>query len=557
MRTQTHDQGKKGSIAKDIAGILSPEQTVYGLGIVLFSVHKFTENVLFGRVYKSIASIANVSGPMYIFVQLLLLLGCFVLLGVVNYLGEYMVRKVSARTGTKLCRGLVRKLCKIPVKDWYRRHSAYWMNTLTIDIDLVDQMLVERFVMMGQNIMSVLLGVIYTGWVSPWMMLFSVVMGILYLFLANYYKKAAKNMQQTMRQKEDACSEAFEETVHAYAETAFYPPIHQSFIRRLRDTNNDFYDTGYQYVKLHTQSTTLKNLGFSLSYLGLLLMGFLLVQKNHLPLEDMLGIWPVAVGIAYGIQSFGMQWIVTQKNLVSVDRICRLLEQKEEDSDAGVKQKHSANWSGPMIECKNICFHYPGSSVPIIKNLNLAIKPGEKVAILGSSGSGKSTILKLLLGLYPIDQGEITLYGQNMKEYDLWDLRRQFSYLPQMPTLMNDTVMENVRMVEPKATEQYVQKALVKAHVADIGRDDKGAQRRLGEGGRALSGGQRQRVALARCYLRDAPIYLMDEMTAALNVTLERAIAEELMADPHRTVIMVTHKEELATLADRVIHIGT
>jgi ABC-type multidrug transport system fused ATPase/permease subunit len=556
MRTQTHDQGKKGSIAKDIAGILSPGQTVYGLGIILFSIHKFTENVLFGRVYKSIASIPNVSGPTYIFAQLLLLLGCFVLLGLANYLGEYMVRKVSVHTGTKLRLDLVRKLCKIPVKDWYRRHSAYWINMLTIDIDLVDQMLVERFVMMGQNIMSVLLGVIYTGWVSPWMMLFSVVMGILYLFLANYYKKAAKNMQQTMRQKEDACSEVFEETVHAYAETVFYPPIHQFFIRRLQDTNNDFYDTGCRYVKLHTQSTTLKNLGFSLSYLGLLLTGFLLVEKNHLPLEDMLSIWPVAVGIAYGIQSFGMQWIVTQKNLVSVDRICRLLEQKEEDFDAGARQKPPANWSGPVIECKNVCFCYPGSSVPIIKNLNLTIKPGEKVAILGPSGSGKSTLLKLLLGLYPIDQGEITLYGQNIKEYDLWDLRRQFSYLPQMPTLMNDTVMENVRMAEPKATKQCVQEALVKAHVTDVGRDDKGAQRQLGEGGRALSGGQRQRVALARCYLRDAPIYLMDEMTAALDVTLERAIAEELMADPHRTVIMVTHKEELATLAGRVIHIG-
>lgn len=556
MKKQNGSKGydRNRQIIKGIWRIVTPNQSTYIIGIILFSVHKFTENVLYGLVYGSVTSISRVSSLEIIFIRLTIIFLSLLLLSAIKYIGELLIKKTSLRTSTSLCSKMVQKLSRIPIQSWYAKHSSYWMNILSVDIDIVNNMLTERFVMISQNIISAIFGFIYVWLVDPLMAVFALVSGIFYLLAAKRFKSQTKDVQKRMRKKEDACSAVYEEAIHAYSEIKFYNRISNYFRKELKRTNTDYAKEGNKYAKLHTQSVTSKNFGYTVSYLGSLIWGLFLVKMDRITLEGMLAIWPVAVGIAYAIQSFAMQGIVIQRNLVSVERIIELLKQKDEVSGT-ISDVFIPN-EKPVIEFCNVSFQY-SDNTPVLKNISFSIKKGEKVVILGPSGSGKTTILKLLLKLYDACQGEIKIYGENIQNYDLDWLRQQFSYLPQEPKLINDTLSDNLRLVTPNASDMAIQNALKQAYVIGFGIDENGFEKELGESGKELSGGQRQRVGLARCYLREAPIYLMDEMTSALDTSLEKAISKEIMSNDERTVIIVTHKREISDLADHVININS
>lgn len=544
----------KIKVVKEIWEIIKPSKVVYSIGIILFSMHKFIENILYGLIYASVASISTSSNMNIIFGKSSAIFIGLIILSSITYIGEVMINKGALNISRTLSEQVVNKLSLTPIQNWYKKHSSYWMNLLAVDIDIINNMFTERFVIMSQNIISAIFGLIYVWIISPQMAIFALVAGGFYIFAATYFKSQTKDMQKRMRKKEDFCSEVYEEAIHSYPEIKFYRQISKLFKKKLDKSNSDYKQEGDKYTDLHTKSVTFKNLGYSISYLGALIWGLILVKTGRMELENMLAIWPVSVGISYAIQSFGMQRIVVQKNLISLERIVDLLKQDNEVS--GIKNNLPILDEKPIIEFRNVYFNY-SEDKNILKNISFSIKKGDKVAILGSSGCGKTTILKLLLKLYDVNQGDIYIYGENIKNCNHNWLRQQFSYFPQEIKLINDTLSENLRLVLPNASDKAIENALKQAYVNGFGVSKNGIEKKLGETGKELSGGQRQRVGLARCYLRDACIYIMDEMTAALDISLEKAISKEIMSNNDRTVIIVTHNKEVADLADYTININS
>lgn len=191
----------------------------------------------------------------------------------------------------------------------------------------------------------------------------------------------------------------------------------------------------------------------------------------------------------------------------------------------------------------------------LFKDLSLTIKPGEKIGLVGPSGGGKSTLLKLILRFYDVDSGEIKIDGLNIKDVIQSKLRQQIAYVPQDPALFHRSIGENIGYSKPKATQAQIELAAKQAFADEfINSLPKGYETLVGERGVKLSGGQRQRVAIARAILKDAPILLLDEATSALDSESERYIQrslEKLMKG--RTTVVVAHRLSTIQKMDRIL----
>lgn len=209
------------------------------------------------------------------------------------------------------------------------------------------------------------------------------------------------------------------------------------------------------------------------------------------------------------------------------------------------------------LEVDDIEFCYREDK-PLLTGYSMKVDAGESVAITGPSGCGKTTLSKLILGLYPMKGGDIRINGQSYHDLSNEELRKMITYVPQEPYLFRDTIINNIRMGRPDATDEEVMEAAKMAYAHDFILElEDGYNTNVGERGNRLSGGQRQRIAIARAILNEAPIVLLDEATSALDNESERLVNEALKAmKRQRTVIMIAHRPSTIELADRVERCG-
>jgi len=209
--------------------------------------------------------------------------------------------------------------------------------------------------------------------------------------------------------------------------------------------------------------------------------------------------------------------------------------------------------SGAAVAFNNVAFHYPGG-VQVFEKFSLRIQPGQRVGLVGHSGGGKSSLFALLQRFYDIQRGNVTIDGQDISRVTQQSLREAISVVPQDISLFHRSIMENIRYGRPNATDDEVLRAAIAARCDFIENLPEGMSTMVGDRGIKVSGGQRQRIAIARAFLKDAPILLLDEATASLDSESEEAIREALSRLMRgRTVIAIAHR--LATLRnfDRVV----
>ncbi len=213
-----------------------------------------------------------------------------------------------------------------------------------------------------------------------------------------------------------------------------------------------------------------------------------------------------------------------------------------------------AHLSG-AIEIRNLSFAYPGGPTPVLKDISLSIEPGERIVVIGRIGCGKSTLARMIPRLFTAQEGAVYLDGRDIRQFDPDRLRAQVGYMAQDLDLFDDTVFENIRVGLPRVTDEAFSAAVHASGVHDfISRRAEGYGLRVGPRGRKLSGGERQAVTLARALVRDAPILVLDEPTAAMDNQLERTLIERLRPVVEgRTLILATHRAPALALATRVV----
>ncbi len=247
-----------------------------------------------------------------------------------------------------------------------------------------------------------------------------------------------------------------------------------------------------------------------------------------------------------------------QKAAGASERLIELLETKPNvcDSQAGTGSTSMAKNSARALHFDNVSFYYPSApEKPVLRQFDLSIQPGERIALVGPSGAGKSTLYQLLLRFYAAQSGNIALDGTSLSDLPIDTVRQQFALVPQESVIFATTVTDNIRYARPHATQQEVIEAAQTARAHEFIQNlSQGYDTQLGERGVKLSGGQKQRIAIARAILANRPILLLDEATSALDAVSERHVKQgldNLMRG--RTTLIIAHRLATVINADRIV----
>jgi subfamily B ATP-binding cassette protein MsbA len=326
-----------------------------------------------------------------------------------------------------------------------------------------------------------------------------------------------------------------------------------------------FQNVNWLYFKLMTRMWRRRDLATPLSeFLGTIVIVLVLWFGGRLVFEGTGSLSPEGligyVGIFYMIinpaKNFSSAYFNVLKGMASADRIDDLLHAENKiRSSAGANEIKDFE---SKIEYRNVCFSYGNEYV--LKNVNLTIKKGQTIALVGQSGSGKSTFVDLLPRFFDVEEGEILVDGKNIKEYNLTSLRGIMGNVNQEPILFNDTFYNNIAFGVENTTEEEVITAAKIANAHDfIMATPHGYHSNIGDRGSKLSGGQRQRISIARAILKNPPIMILDEATSALDTESERLVQEAIEnLMKNRTSLVIAHRLSTVKNADMicVLHEG-
>nr|WP_254797532.1 type I secretion system permease/ATPase [Pseudomonas aromaticivorans] len=250
------------------------------------------------------------------------------------------------------------------------------------------------------------------------------------------------------------------------------------------------------------------------------------------------------------LSSLVLRYQQARVTLDSVNQLMSLPQERHADERPLVRQTLQG-----AIEFRHVDFHYPEQQQAALTDINLTIRPGEKIAIVGRSGSGKSSLAKLIVGLHQPDGGSLLLDGIDVRQLDVSDLRHNIGYVPQDIQLLSGSLRDNLMSGARYVEDAQVLHAAELAGVHEFARlHPKGYELQVGERGQQLSGGQRQHVALARALLLDPPILLLDEPTSAMDNTSEEQLKRRLQpVIASKTLLLVTHRASMLSLVDRLI----
>ena len=291
---------------------------------------------------------------------------------------------------------------------------------------------------------------------------------------------------------------------------------------------------------------------FGVGMMILMVMSAREVQAGTHTLGDFVFINALLMQLSLPLNMIGFIYREIRQGLTDIEQMFDLLEVEEEVQDKPDAQPLTV--SQGAIRFNNVSFAYDPAR-PILRNISFEVPSGKTIAIVGPSGAGKSTISRLLYRFYDVQQGSVTIDGQDIRDVTQVSLRHAIGMVPQDTVLFNDTIAYNIRYGRPSATEEEVEQA---AKLAQIDRFiqllPEGYQAMVGERGLKLSGGEKQRVAIARTILKAPPILILDEATSALDTATEQDIQQSLdVVSRDRTTLVIAHRLSTVISADEII----
>ncbi|WP_027363835.1 ABC transporter ATP-binding protein [Desulfotruncus alcoholivorax] len=323
--------------------------------------------------------------------------------------------------------------------------------------------------------------------------------------------------------------------------------------RRFDTANLDLTGTAIKVNKVMAALMPVMMLILNFSIIGVIWFGSIRIDTEGIQVGDLMAFIQYATQILFSLIMFSMLIVMIPRASVSAARINEVLDMTPEIKDI-TRVKHTGTQSG-YVEFKNVTFSYPDAEKPVLAGISFEARPGEITAIIGGTGSGKSTLINLIPRFYDIDSGSILVGGVDVRELPQDGLRLKIGLIPQKAVLFTGTIADNIRYGKEDASDEEVRHAAEIAQAIDFisGMQD-GFNAVIAQGGMNLSGGQKQRLAIARALVRKPEIYLFDDSFSALDYKTDAKLRAALKKETiDATVIIVTQRVSTAIYADKII----
>ena len=324
-------------------------------------------------------------------------------------------------------------------------------------------------------------------------------------------------------------------------------------IKRVEDLSNVYRESNRQAIRLSAAFTPLIRMAILTGFTATLLLGGWMTLENELAVGAYSVLVFMTQRLLWPLTRLGETFDLYQRAMASSTRVLDVLTSPTEVKQ-GAHDPGPEEIKGASIVFKDVDFSYPGRE-PVFTDLNLELRAGETVGVVGSTGAGKTTLIRLLLRFAEPTSGEIKWAGAPIPQWNLERLRSSMALVAQHITLFPTSILENIRYGNPKANDEAVLEAARLAEVTDfVEALPSGWQTMVGEGGHRLSGGQRQRLAIARAVLKDAPLLILDEATSAVDNETEAALQRSInKISKDRTAVIIAHRLSTVRNADRIL----
>lgn len=493
-------------------------------------------------------------GPAYIIGIGAAMIGTALLMMMGGVLGAYFAVKASVNFAGDLRRNVFAKVQKFSFANIEKFSTGSLVTRLTNDITNIQNVL-----SMGLRMLLRAPGMLIGGLIMAFLMnaklalVFCVVIPVLIIALA-FVMKTAFPRFDVMQTKIDGLNSRIQENITNQRVVKSF--VRDDFEKETFDrANNELKDKTLRAMKVVILTMPIMTLAMNLTVMAVVWFGGQQILIGDMPVGNLTAFTTYVTQILMSLMMVSMIMIQGSRAMASSHRILEVLDTDIDLNDDNASEKDRLVTSGE-IEFKNVCFrYYKKHKKNVLQNINFTAKPGEVVGIIGSTGSGKSSLVQLIPRLYDCDEGEVLVDGVNVKEYSLNHLRDGVAMVLQKNTLFSGSIMENLRWGDEEATDEQVKEA-AKAAQADgfVSEFADGYDRELGRGGVNVSGGQKQRLCIARALLRKPKILILDDSTSAVDTATEAQIRKSFSTTlKDTTKLIIAQRISSVEDADRIL----
>ena len=479
------------------------------------------------------------------------LLVLFALQAIFSYFRIVLFVNVTEKTLAVIRQETYAHLIKLPMNFFSKRRVGELNSRIASDISLLQETFTTDLAEFLRQVLIITGGIVFLSLTSVKLTLFMLAiipaMMLAAVFFGRYIKRFSKQVQEKVAES----NTIIEETLQG--------------ISNVKAFTNEFFEIG-RYTKKTNEVMQIAKKGgryrgafasfiiFCLfgSIVAVIWYGVLMINSNELSIGELFTFILYSVFIGASVGGMADIYAKLQKAIGATEHLMDILEEEKEE----IHSTFSAYAVKGHIKFHNLSFAYPSrSDVQVLNNLNFEVQQGHNIALVGPSGAGKTTLASILFGFYKIEDGQISIDGKNIEEYDLHFLRKQIAIVPQDIILFGGSIKENIAYGKLDASEQEIEEAAKKANALNFINDfPEKMETLVGERGIQLSGGQRQRIAIARALLKNPSILILDEATSALDSESEKLVQEAMdVLMKGRTSIVIAHRLSTIKNADCIL----
>ncbi|MEH8092536.1 lipid A ABC transporter ATP-binding protein/permease MsbA [Gallibacterium anatis] len=472
--------------------------------------------------------------------------------GITSFVSDYCLSWVSGNVVMVMRRMLFKHLMYMPVSFFDHQAAGKLLSRITYDSEQVANSSSNALITIvkeSATVVSLLGLMLYTSWqLSLVLFVVGPIIAVLISVLSKHFRRLSKNMQNSMGE----LTASAEQMLKGHRVVLSFGG-QQVEEQRFDLVSDDMRRKSLKMMAMSAISDPIVQIIASFALAVVLYLATVpTMMGGQLTAGDFTLVFSSMFALLRPLKSLTNVNAQFQRGMAACQTLFAILDlETEQDNGKFVSEKVNGD-----IAFKDVSFYYQGKDEPALSHISFDIPAGKTVALVGRSGSGKSTIANLITRFYDIQQGEITLDGRNIKDYTLANLRQHCAIVSQQVHLFNDTIANNIAYA---ATEKYSREQIIAAakaaHAMEfIEKMEHGLDTMIGENGVSLSGGQRQRLAIARALLRNASVLILDEATSALDTESERAIQNALDGlHQHKTLLVIAHRLSTIERADEII----